>query len=69
MINGYSIFNGAKYFAEDGSQNYHIFQPLLKSFEAYIKIANAKIMAWKCKGLSGESINAHATADIVLIQH
>ena len=29
LINGYSIHNGAKYFAEDVSQNYFIFQPLI----------------------------------------
>ena len=30
LINGYSILKGAKYFAEDGSQNNFIFEPLLK---------------------------------------
>ena len=32
--NGYSILNGVKYFNEDGSQNYFIFQPLFKIFSS-----------------------------------
>ena len=34
LIKGYSILNGAKYFVEDESQNYLIFQLLVKYFEA-----------------------------------
>ena len=58
MINGYSTINGAKYFAEDdGSQNYFLFQPLIK----YSKlIGNNVVITWKSKGLSGESIKTPA---------
>ena len=30
LINGYSIYNGAKYFAEDDSQNHFASQPLYR---------------------------------------
>ena len=53
LINGYSIFNGAKYFVEDESQNYLIFQSLFR----YLKTsANNIAMTWKSKGLADESI-------------
>ena len=45
LINGYIVLNGAKYFTENGSQNYLIFQPLLKYFEASRTSVNAKVMA------------------------
>ena len=34
-MNGYSILYGAKYFTEDGSQNYLVFQPFSKYFQAF----------------------------------
>ena len=63
MINGYSILNGAKYFVEDRSQNYFIFQPLLKYFNASRTTVNAKTVALKSKGLSDESIKPPAMPD------
>ena len=64
MINGYSIFNGAKYFAEDGSQNYFLFQLLIK----YFKSSTINMfMTWKSKGLSDEKIKPLPTSDIALI--
>ena len=33
-INGYNTLNDAKYFAEDGSQNYLVFQPVFR----YLKL-------------------------------
>ena len=33
LINRYSIFNGVKYFSEDRSRNYLLFQPLFKHFQ------------------------------------
>ena len=63
MINGYSILNGAKYFIEAESQNYLIFQPLLKYFEVSRTNLNAKVMSWKSIGLSDQSIKSPATSD------
>ena len=50
-------------FTEDGSQNYFIFQPLLKYFQASRTIVNANIMRRTSKGLSDQSIKPYATSD------
>ena len=60
LINGYSILNDAKYFAEDGSQNYFIFQPLIKYFKL---ITNNLVMLWNSKGLPDENFKLPATSD------
>ena len=44
LINEYMIHNGTKYFTEDCSQSYFIFQPLLKYFQASRATVNAKVM-------------------------
>ena len=49
-----SYFIGKRHFEEDGTQNYLIFQPLIKYFKI---ITNTKyISSWKFKGLSNETI-------------
>ena len=63
FINSYSILNSAKYFPEDGSQNFLLFQPLVKYFEAYKTTVSAKVMVRKSKGFSDESINPPAALD------
>ena len=35
LINGYDIFNGEKYFLDDGSQNYLIFEPNQRYFQTF----------------------------------
>ena len=51
-----NIPNGTKYFSrEDGSQNYFVFQPLIKYF---ILLTNNTVRARKSKGLSDESIKS-----------
>ena len=62
MINGYSVLNSAKYFAQDGSQNYLVFQPLLKYFEGSRTTVDAKVMTWRSKRLLDESIKFPATS-------
>ena len=47
MINGYSIPNGEKYFARDGSRNYLVFQALLKCFGAAKTKEKPVVMVWK----------------------
>ena len=49
MINGYTILDGAKYFVEDGLQNYSIFQ------SSFIPITNDVVTKWISKGLSNEN--------------
>ena len=61
LMNGYSILDGAKYFTEDGSQNYLVFQPVLKYFQTFT--GTDKNFAWKSKRLSEESIEIAVTSD------
>ena len=60
MINAYCIFNGAKFFIEDGPQIYLVFQSFVKYFKP---IANIVIRRWKSKGWSDESIKPPATSN------
>ena len=54
-------FRGKSYFEEDGTQNYLVFQPIIRYFRI---IANTKyISSWKSKGLSDETITFYATSD------
>ena len=49
-----SILNGARYFTEDGSQNYLLFQLVFKYFWTFT--GTDKFCAWKSKGLWEKSI-------------
>ena len=69
LMNGYSICNDAKYFIKDGPQKYIIFQPFLKYFYASRITVNVKVMVWKSKGLSDESIKLLVTPDNRLISN
>ena len=56
-----SYFRGKNYFDEDGTQNYLVFQQIMRYFRI---IANTKyISSWKSKGLSDETITPYATSD------
>ena len=56
-----SYFIGKTHFAEDGTQNYLVFQPTKRYFEV---IANTLyISSWKCKGLSDETVKPPVTFD------
>ena len=56
-----SYFIGKSHFEEDGTQNYLVFQPLNKYFQA---IANTDYVSpWKSKGLSAETIKPPTTSD------
>ena len=51
----WSYFRGKSYFEEDGTQNYLVFQPIIRYFKI---IAKTKyILSWKSKGLSDETIS------------
>ena len=52
---------GRPCFGDDGSQNYLVFQPLVKSFTA--PTTSDRILAWKPKGLSEEGIKPPAISD------
>ena len=56
-----SYFIGKSHFDEDGSQNYSVFQPIIRYFKL---VANTDyVVSWKSKGLSAESIKPPATSD------
>ena len=58
------IVNGVKYFIEDGSQIYLIFQPLIiKYFKASRMTVSIMVMVWKFKDMSNESVKPPATSD------
>ena len=57
----WSYFRGKSYFEEDRTQNYLVFQPIIRYFKI---IAKTKyILPWKSKGLSDETITPDATSD------
>ena len=55
------ILNGAKYFVEDESQNYLVFQPAFKHSQTFTH--TDKILVWKSKGLSEKSFKTPVTPD------
>ena len=56
-----SYFRGKSYFEEDGTQNYLVFQLIIRYSRI---IANTKyISSWKSKGLSDETITPYGTSD------
>ena len=56
-----SYFIGKSHFEEDGTQNYLVFQPIVRYFKI---ITNTNyISSWKSKGLSSESIKPPTTSD------
>ena len=58
------IVNGVKYFIEDRSQIYLIFQPLIiKYFKASRMTVSIMVMVWKFKDMSNESVKPPATSD------
>ena len=58
------IVNGVKYFIEDRSQIYLIFQPLIiKYFKGSRMTVSIMVMVWKFKDISNESIKPPATSD------
>ena len=56
-----SYFIGKSHFGEDGTQNYLVFQPIIRYFKV---ITNTDyISSWKSKGLSAKSIKPPTTSD------
>lgn len=56
-----SIFSDAKYVAEDGLQIYLVVQLVFKNFQT--STDSDKHFAWKCNGLSEDSIKTPVTSD------
>ena len=56
-------FIGKSHFDEDGSQNYLIFQPIIRYFKVNMINNTDYVSSWKSKGLSAESIKPITTSD------
>ena len=54
-------FIGKSHFEEDGTQNYLVFQPIIKYFKVIAK--TDYVSSWKSKGLSAETIKPPITSD------
>ena len=59
-----SYFIGKNYFEEDCTQNYLVFQPIIRYFKVntIINVADY-VLSWQYKGLSAEAIKPPATSD------
>ena len=57
-----SYFIGKSHFEEDGTQNYLVFQPLIRYFK--LNRSTGHISSWKSKELSAETIEPPSTSNI-----
>ena len=61
-----NYFRGKKYFDEDGTQNYYIFQPISKYLKvAYVNDINY-ILSWISRGLNDIKIESFKTNNYLL---
>ena len=58
-----SYFIGKSHFEEDGTQNYLVFQPIIRYFKVNMITNTDYVSSWKSKGLSAESIKPTTTSD------
>ena len=58
-----SYFIGKSHFEEDGTQNYLVFQPVVRYFKVNPITNTDYVSSWKSKGLSTESIKPPTTSD------
>ena len=57
-----SYFIGKNYSEEDGTQNYLVFQKIVRHFQI---LPNTNyFLSWKSKGLSAETIKSHTTSPL-----
>ena len=58
-----AYFKGKKYFEEDGTQNYLVFQPMLRYFKRIAGVGSGNyIYFWKSKGLSDERLDSNTAS-------
>ena len=60
---GSSYFIGKSHFEEDGTQNYLVFQPVIRYFKVNTITNTDYVLSWKSKVLSAESIKPPTTSD------
>ena len=58
-----SYFIGKSHFEEDGTQNYLVFQPVIKYFKVNVINNVTYVLSWKSKGLSAENIKPPTTSN------
>ena len=58
-----SYFIGKSHFEEDDTQNYLVFQPIIRYFKVNRITDTDYVSSWKYKGLSAESIKPPTTSD------
>ena len=58
-----SYFKGKNYFGDDGTQNYLVFQPILKYFKTFIKNNLTFISSWESIELSNEVMKPPTATD------
>ena len=63
-------FCGKSHFEDDGNQNYLVFQTASRYFKR-VSANDSKILSWKSKGMSDESIKPPSTSNKIkcLILH
>ena len=61
-------FIGKSHFEEDGTQNYVIFQAIVRYFKVNTTTNTDYVSSWKSKGLSAESIKPPTATDNSLTQ-
>ena len=58
-----SYFRGKSHFEEDGTQNYLVFQPIIRCFKVNTITNTDYVSSWKSKGLSAKTIKPPTTSD------
>ena len=58
-----SYFIGNSHFDGDGTQNYLVFQPIIRYFKVKTITNTDYVLSWTFKGLSAESIKPPTTSD------
>ena len=64
-----SYFIGESHFDEDGTQEFLVFQPIIRYFKVSTITNTDYVSSWKSKGLSAESIKPPTSLIIVLLQN
>ena len=59
----WNYFIGKIHFEEDGTQNYLVFQPIVRYFKVNTITNTDYVSSWKSKGLSAETIKPPTTSD------
>ena len=65
-----SYFIGKNYFEKDGTQNYLLFQPIIRYFKVNMIIgATDYVLSWKPKGLSDSAIKPSLKVHLIIVLH